>query len=93
MKKVIDEAVSGLNDAAKEKIEDAIKVAVKDAVEEKVKKEMKKLRRKIIRRIIITGAVAACGYYAYTRADDIKLLVSEKVKELPESFPAVIIKK
>lgn len=96
MKSLIDEIISGLSDAAKAKVEEA----VKDAIEEKVKQEIKKLRRRMIRRVIITGAVVACGYIAYTRSDDIKRLVSEKVQALPEalqalpeSLPIVIVKK
>lgn len=47
----------------------------------------------MIRRVIITGAAVACGYIAYTRSDDIKRLVSEKVQALPEALPIVIVKK
>ena len=63
VQKLIDEALSDLNEAAKEKA----KLAIEKAVEEKVKKEIKKRRRKLVRKVAFVGAVVVCGGFGYTK--------------------------
>lgn len=78
----LDEALAGVEDAAKEKI----KGAVEDAVKAKVKKELKKRRKKAIRRVILLGVAAAGAYLAWTYREEIADFAEEKAKEVKKAL-------
>ncbi len=79
----IDILLVEMDEAAKNKA----KAGIEKAVKATIKKKIKKKRRAFIRRVVVIGAVAAVGYYAYTKSDKVKAAVNDAKDKVVDKIP------
>ena len=61
---------------------DRIAAEMDAAVEKRVRKEVNRRNRRTVGRVLLAGALAVCGWLAYTYRDEIRAFAAEKCKAL-----------